>query len=253
MKENFVSIIAIELSLKEVQVQNTITLLNNGATIPFISRYRKEMTGSLDEVAIMDIHDRFEVHKELQRRKETILSTIKEQGKLTLSLEERILKCYQPNELEDIYLPFKPKKRTKGEMARNKGLEGLAKLIMKQQSKDLDYSAQRFLSKEVSNTTEALQGARDIIAEWINEKEQARNIVRRSFDKAAHITCKVIKGKEEEADKYRDYFKVDESLKRISSHRFLAIKRGESEGLLRSSIAPDESSPLFHLERFYIN
>lgn len=253
MKENFSVIIATELSLKEVQVQNTVTLLENGATVPFISRYRKEMTGSLDEVAVLAIKDKLEFHKELQRRKETILSTIKEQGKLIPSLEERILNCFQPNELEDIYLPFKPKKRTKAEMARNKGLEGLAKLIMKQQSNDLDFSAQRFVNNEVRDVAEALQGARDIIAEWVSEKEQARNIVRRSFEKGARIACKVVKGKEEEADKYRDYFKVDESLKRVSSHRFLAMKRGEAEGVLRTSISPDEASPLFHLERFFTN
>lgn len=252
MKDNSISLIASELSLKDLQVQNTITLLENGATIPFISRYRKELTGSLDEVAVMAIHEKIEYYKELQKRKTTILSTIEEQGALNAELRNRIENCYLASELEDIYLPYKPKKRTRGEIARQKGLEGLAKLVMKQQTQNIHYSAQRFINADVENVEDALQGARDIIAEWINEKEQARSIVRRSFDKGARLTCKVIKGKEAEADKYRDYFKVDESLKRVTSHRFLAIKRGESEGLLRTSISPDEASPMYHLERFFV-
>ena len=252
MSHPFISIIAKNLLLTEIQVQNTITLLENGGTIPFISRYRKELTGSLDEVKVAAISDAFEKQKELLKRKETVLSTIEEQGKLTAELKSRIELCYDSNVLEDIYLPYKPKKRTRAEIARKKGLEGLAKLLMKQQADDVEYAAHRFVKGEVQDANDALQGARDIIAEWVSENENARNIVRRSFEKAATLTSKIIKGKEEEADKYRDYFDFSESMKRISSHRFLAIKRGESEGFLRVSISPEEASPLHHLERFFV-
>lgn len=245
-------IIAQTLSLQLNQVENTLNLLDDGASIPFISRYRKELTGGLNEVQVADISEHYEKLKELEKRKETIFNTIREQEKLTPELESKILNCYSSVELEDIYLPFKPKRRTKAQMARELGLEGLAKIIMKQQVDDPKYSAQRFLSKEVKSVDDAIDGAKHIIAEWVSEHETARNIVRRSFEKAATISAKVIKGKEEDGDNYRDYFDFSESLKRISSHRLLAIRRGEKEGFLRVSISPEDASPLHHLERFFV-
>ena len=245
-------IIAESLSLELSQVNNTLYLLDDGATIPFISRYRKELTGNLDEVKVAAISEQYDKLKELEKRKETILKTIHEQDKLTPELEEKIKTCYSSTELEDIYLPYKPKRRTKAQIAREKGLEGLAKIIMKQQVDDPEYSVRRFLNDDVKTIGEAIEGAQHIIAEWISEHETARNIVRRSFEKAAVITAKVIKGKEEEGDNYRDYFEFSESLKRISSHRLLAIRRAEKEGILRVAISPDEASPLHHLERFFV-
>lgn len=252
MNDRILKLICNDLNLSESQVQNTIYLLNDGSTIPFISRYRKEMTGSLDEVQVEDIKIRLNSYNELEKRKVSILETIKEQGALTDDLKKRIEDCFVLRDLEDIYLPYKPKRKTRGEMARKKGLEGLAKLLMKQHVTDVEGSALRFINKEVESAEEALDGARDIIAEWVNEHEVARSIVRRSFDKNARLTAKVIKGKEEEGDKYRDYFKIDESLKRVSSHRLLAIRRAESEGILRVSIAPEEASPIFHLEKYFV-
>ncbi|MFB6343172.1 Tex family protein [Saccharicrinis sp. FJH62] len=245
-------IIAQTLSLELSQVNNTIYLLDDGATIPFISRYRKELTGNLDEVKVAAISEHYDKLKELEKRRETILNTIREQEKLTPELEEKIKNCFSSTELEDIYLPYKPRRRTKAQIAREKGLEGLAKIIMKQQVDDPEYSARRFLNDEVKTTDEAIEGAQHIIAEWISEHETARNIVRRSFEKAAVMTAKVIKGKEEEGDNYRDYFEFSESLKRISSHRLLAIRRAEKEGVLRVSISPEKASPLHHLERFFV-
>ncbi|MFB6319905.1 Tex family protein [Saccharicrinis sp. FJH54] len=245
-------IIAQTLSLELSQVNNTIYLLDDSATIPFISRYRKELTGNLDEVKVAAISEQYDKLKELDKRRETILNTIREQEKLTPELEEKIKNCFSSTELEDIYLPYKPRRRTKAQIAREKGLEGLAKIIMKQQVDDPEYSARRFLNDEVKTTDEAIEGAQHIIAEWISEHETARNIVRRSFEKAAVMTAKVIKGKEEEGDNYRDYFEFSESLKRISSHRLLAIRRAEKEGVLRVSISPEEASPLHHLERFFV-
>ncbi|MFC0875065.1 Tex family protein [Saccharicrinis sp. FJH2] len=245
-------IIAQTLSLELSQVNNTIYLLDDGATIPFISRYRKELTGNLDEVKVAAISEQYDKLKELEKRRETILNTIREQEKLTPELENKIKNCFSSIELEDIYLPYKPRRRTKAQIAREKGLEGLAKIIMKQQVDDPEYSARRFLNDEVKTTDEAIEGAQHIIAEWISEHETARNIVRRSFEKAAVISAKVIKGKEEEGDNYRDYFEFSESLKRISSHRLLAIRRAEKEGILRVSISPEEASPLHHLERFFV-
>ena len=242
------------LHLPEQAVANTIKLLTEGATIPFISRYRKEATGGLDEVQITTINTAYKKLQELTKRKETILSTIEEQGKLTNELRSRIVQCMDATELEDIYLPYKPKRRTRAEVARNKGLEPLAKMLMAQNSNGIEAMARRFVKDEVKDINEALQGARDIIAEWVNENERSRNLIRKIFAHEARITSKVIAGKEVEADKYRDYFDWSEPLSRCSSHRILAIRRGENDGFLRVSITPtDDTIAMERLERQYIH
>ncbi len=233
-------------------MERTIGLLKEGATIPFISRYRKEVTGGLDEVAISQIKDQFDKFTELAKRKETILSSIEEQGKLTAELKKRIEGSWDSTELEDLYLPYKPKRVTKAEIARKKGLEPLAHIILLQQERDLSLRAEAFLNEEVESVQEALQGARDIVAEWVNENEEARNTVRNSFQYTATISSKVIKGKEEEGAKYRDYFEFSEPLKRCSSHRLLALRRGEAEGILRVSISPDTENCLDRLKRRFV-
>ncbi|MEZ5106614.1 MAG: Tex family protein [Draconibacterium sp.] len=252
MNQKITEIISQNLGIKAIQVNNTITLLEEGATVPFISRYRKERTGSLDEVQVLQIKELNEKFTELEKRKETILKTIDEQEKLTPELKERIENCFDSVELEDIYLPYKPKRRTRATIAKEKGLEPLAKIIMKQVERDIEFRANSFLNEEVETIEEALGGARDIIAEWINENEKARNIVRRSFESAAEIASKVIKGKEEEAAKYRDYFDWKEPLKKCPSHRLLAMRRGENEGFLKVSISPDDDKAIENLERFFV-
>jgi uncharacterized protein len=252
MSNKTIQIIAQSLNIKETQVSSTISLLEEGATVPFISRYRKERTGSLDEVQILQIKEQNEKLSELEKRKVTILKTIDEQENLTPELKIRIENCFDPVELEDIYLPYKPKRRSKATIAREKGLEPLAKIIMKQVERDLEYRANSFLNDEVKNTEEALAGARDVIAEWVSENEKARNIVRRGFEPGAIITSKIIKGKEEAAAKYRDYFDWQEPLKKCASHRLLAMRRGENEGFLRISITPDEERTIENLERFFV-
>ncbi|NDV70354.1 Tex family protein [Dysgonomonas sp. 25] len=245
-------LIATALNLKESQVEKTISLLDGGATIPFISRYRKEMTGALDEVQVAAIKEQHDKYNELIKRKETIVKTIEEQGKLTDDLKSRIANCWNSTELEDIYLPYKPKRQTRAEIARKKGLEGLAKLIMSQQNFDVEAKASVFVKGDVKDAEEAINGACDIIAEWINENEYARNSIRNLFQRDAVITSKVVKGKEEEGDKYRDYFDFSEKLSRCSSHRLLAIRRGESEGFLRVNIAPDEDAALERLDKQFL-
>ena len=224
------------------QVEQTILLLNEGATIPFISRYRKERTGGLDELQIGAISNLWEKLTELDKRKQSILKAIEEQGKLTAELRQRIADSWDPTEVEDLYLPYRPKRVTRAEIARRKGFEPLAKRLMLQTGAPLPTTAD----------AEALQGARDIIAEWINEHEQARQIVRKSFQLTAVLTAKVIKGKEEEGVKYKDYFAFREPLSRCSSHRLLALRRGESEGILRVSIAPDSEGCLSRLYRRFV-
>lgn len=250
--KTFTSIISTFLQLSNKQVQNTIQLINEGATIPFISRYRKEMTDGLDEIQIAEIKNQYDKLTELEKRKKTILSTIEEQGKLTEELNKRIENCWDGTELEDIYLPYKPKRRTRAEIAREKGLEPLAKMLMSQQSNNVQQLAQRYIKENVADTSEALQGARDIIAEWVNESEAARNSIRNIFSREAVVTSKVVKGKEEEGQKYSDYFDMQEKLSRISSHRLLAIRRGEAEGFLRLSISPDDEHSIERLERIFI-
>jgi protein Tex len=252
MMNKIIEIISLNLGIKENQVLNTVSLLNEGATVPFISRYRKERTGSLDEVQVLNIKEQHEKYTELEKRKETVLKTIEEQEKLTPELKNRIENCFDAVELEDIYLPFKPKKRTKATIAREKGLEPLAKIMMKQLERSIETQAASFLNDQVETLEDALSGARDIIAEWISENEKARNMVRRGFENSAEIISKVIKGKETEAEKYRDYFDWKEPLKKCPSHRLLAMRRGENEGFLRVSIIPDTDKILEHLNRFFV-
>ncbi len=240
--EIFIQLISKQLNIFEKQVANTIKQLENGGTIPFISRYRKEATGGLNEVQIAAIADAQTKLTDLAKRKESILKTIDEQGKLTPELRQKIEDSWDSNEIEDLYLPYKPKRRTRGQMAIEKGLESLAKIIMKQRERDLETQAERFLSDQVPDVKEALSGSRDIIAEWINESTTARNIVRRAFAREAVISSRVVKGKEQEGDKFRDYFSIQESLKRISSHRLLAMRRGENEGILKIDISICEDS-----------
>ena len=250
--EIFNSMIATALNIAERQVKNTITLLEGGATIPFISRYRKESTSGLNEVQIGEIKERHDKLCEIAKRKDTILNTIEEQGKLTPELKRRINVCWNATELEDIYLPYKPKRKTRAEAARQKGLEPLATILMMQRENDLMARARTFLNKDVKDEEEALKGARDIIAEQVSEDERSRNQLRNQFNRQAIITSKVVKGKEEEAIKYKDYFDFSEPLKRCSSHRLLAIRRGEAEGLLKVSISPDDEECTERLERNYV-
>lgn len=252
MNSEIIKIISENLEIKFSQVEKTIKLLSESATIPFISRYRKEVTGNLDEVEVGAIKEQSEKYAELEKRKQTILSTIEEQGKLTPELKSRIEQCYNSTELEDIYLPFKPKRKTRASVAREKGLEPLAKILINQLEKDPENRALSFLNNEVETVEDALAGARDIIAEWVSESEKARNLVRRSFDLGAKISAKVIKGKEDEGEKYRDYFEYTEPLKKCPSHRLLAIRRGENEGFLRVSIAPDEKETIERLEHLFV-
>ncbi len=244
--------IAHELQLQEAQVKNTLALLNEGATIPFISRYRKELTGSLDEVQIAAIQELSDKLNELNKRKTTILASIEEQGKLTDALRHQIDQTLSLNELEDLYLPYKPKRRTRATIAREKGLEPLANLLWLQNNINPEQAAAPFIGEEVSSLEEALQGARDIMAEWINENEQARDKVRTAFSRTATITSRVVKGKEEAGTNYSHYFDVEESLKRCSSHRLLAMRRAEKEGILRVSLQPDEELCTEHLDRLFV-
>ena len=248
----FNKIVSSALNISEKQVENTIRLLDEGATIPFISRYRKEVTGALDEVQIGNIKEQYDKLRELEKRKQTIITTIAEQGKLTPDLRTRLENSWDAMEIEDIYLPYKPKRRTRAEVAREKGLEPLAKILMIQTENNLDIRAQAFVKNDVADTEEALKGARDIIAEWISENERARNMVRSIFRKGAIISSHVVKGKEEEAAKYRDYFDWSEPLRRCSSHRLLAVRRGESEGFLKVSIEPDSELCIERLEGLFV-
>lgn len=242
--------IAEKLQISERQVKNTLQLLDDGATIPFISRYRKERTGGLDEIQIADISGEYKRLLDLQKRKETIVGSIEEQEKMTDELRRKIEETWSATELEDLYLPFKPKRRTRAQIARERGLEPLAKMVMSRRN-DVETAAMRFVTDEVPTLDDALAGARDIIAEWINENPAARNAVRSVFAREAVISSRVVKGKETEGDKYRDYFDWSEPLRRISSHRLLAIRRGETEGILRVDISPDETHALERLHRLY--
>ena len=244
-------LIAKALQLPLPQVRNTIGLLESGATIPFISRYRKEMTGGLNEVQITDVKNWLDKLTELKARKDTILNALEKQEKLTPELKARIESSWDSNEIEDIYLPYKPKRVTRAEMARKRGLEPLAKLIAAQKEPFLSGRVPAFVQGEVKDEEEALSGARDIIAEWVNENERTRNQVRFAFRQAV-ISAKVIKGKEEDGAKYRNYFQFEEKLSRCQSHRLLAVRRGEEEGFLRVSIAPaDDDACLESLYRQY--
>ena len=245
----FLGLIANKIGIAEKQVEATVALLNDNATIPFIARYRKEKTGSLDEVQIAAIADEYHRYLEIDDRKATILKTIDEQGKLTEELKARIEQSWDLTELEDIYLPYKPHRKTRADVAREQGYEPLAKAIF-EQKREGDEAIRRLGERR----EEALQGARDIIAEWISQDEQARNSIRREFTYSALLTTKVVKGKEsdEEAQKYRDYFSVKEPLKRITSHRLLAIRRAEAEGFIRVDISPDSEKALDKLARLFL-
>jgi len=253
MKPEYFKIIADSLGIKEIQVKNTLGLFEQGATIPFISRYRKEATGSLDEVQIADVKKQLDKLIEMDNRRETILKTIEEQGKLTPELRKQIEKANTITQLEDIYLPYKPKKKTRASVAREKGLEPLAELIIQQKNIDLELEAEKFINDSVENIDEALQGARDIIAEQINEDAKARSEVRFLFEREAIIKSKLVKGKEEIGEKYKDYFSFEEPLKKCAAHRILAMQRGENEGILRVSVFPEEENALLRLNKRFIS
>ena len=249
----FVTLIAQALQAGARQIEQTLALLDGGATIPFISRYRKEATGGMDEVQVEEIKDRYERLQETSKRKSTILSSIEEQGKLTDDLRNRIENSWNATELEDIYLPYKPRRRTRAEIARQQGLEPLARILLAQNEPFPSQRATRFIKGEIADEESALKGACDIIAEWVSENEQSRQAIRAQFARDAIITSKVVKGKESEGDKYRDYFDWSEPLRKCSSHRLLAIRRGESEGFLKVSISPaDDERCTDRLLRQYI-
>ncbi|MDX9882559.1 MAG: Tex family protein [Prolixibacteraceae bacterium] len=252
MTDTIFRLIAQTLGIQQFQVKNTCQLFDEGATVPFISRYRKERTGSLDEVQVAAVKNEMEKFSELMKRKGTALKTIGEQGLLTEDLKTRIENCFDPVELEDIYLPYKPKRKTRASVAREKGLEPLAKIIMKQYEADPGLRAASFLNNQVETVEDALGGARDIIAEWVSENEKARNMVRQAFSFGAIIRSKVVKGKEEEGIKYRDYYEWEEPLKRCPSHRLLAMRRGENEGILKVSVSPENDNTVERLNRFFV-
>jgi len=246
------SIISNLLGISLKQVSATIKLIDEGATIPFISRYRKEATMGLDEVEIENIKNTTSKFRELEKRKLSILETIKEQGKLTPSLEQQIIDCWDSNALEDIYLPYKPKRKTKASTARENGLEPFALWLLKELPQDVLFEASKFINDKVSSVEMALQGARDIIAEMINEDSNIRSLIRLQFEKHAVLYTKASKGKEVEGNKYQDYFSFDEPLSRCPSHRLLAVFRGEEEGFLKLSIEPDEDIIIKKIEYQYI-
>ena len=254
MESTYIQKIAEKLSLSLKQINNVHGLHAEGATIPFMARYRKEATGNLDEVQINDVVEQIKYFSELDKRKETVLKTIEGLGKLTPELKERIDSCYDATELEDIYLPYKPKRKTRATTAIEKGLEPLAKFLFEQGAGDPGEEAAKFLNDQVKDTKEALQGARDIIAEWISENEQARGKVRQLFNENAALSSKVLASKkdEEEAQKYRDYFEFNEPLAACPSHRILAIRRGEKEGYLIMDLNIDKQTAVDDLERIFV-
>ena len=253
-KNIFARLIASALNLQERAVANTLALLEEGCTIPFISRYRKERTGGLDEVQIAAISDRFDKLQEIQKRKDTIIKTITDLEKMTPELKKRIDDCWETSELEDIYLPYKPKRRTRAQVAREQGLEPLAQLLLLQRERDPERAAERYVKGDVKDTESAIKGAQDIIAETVSEDERSRQQIRNAFSRQAIISSKVVKAKADtdEAAKYSDYFDWSEPLKRCSSHRLLAMRRGESEGILRISISPNDEEAADKLKRHYV-
>ena len=250
----FTQLISSELHLPEHGVENTLKLLDEGCTIPFISRYRKERTGGLDEVQITAISNRRTALQEIAKRKETVVRTITEQGKMTADLRKRIDDCWEATTLEDIYLPYKPKRRTRAQVAREQGLEPLATLLMQQREPHPETAAKQYVCGDVADVQSALQGAKDIIAEQVSEEERSRNQVRAAFRREAFITSKVVKARKDtdEAAKYSDYFDWEEPLRRCSSHRLLAMRRGESEGILRVSITIDDDEAVSRLQRNFV-
>lgn len=253
MQDKYLQFIAHKLSIKIHQIQNIHALLEQGSTIPFIARYRKEATENLDEVVIEAVKNNIQYVEDLQRRKETVLKTIEELGKLTPELAKKINDCMDDTMLEDIYLPYKPKRKTRALMAKEKGLEPLATLIFEQENdSDPSIEASKYINEQVENSEEALKGARDIIAEWVNEDAKAREKIRFLYNKEAIITCKVFKSKEADAVKYKDYFDSSEPLAKCPSHRLLAIRRGEKEGFLSMGISVDETVALDSLDSLFI-
>lgn len=253
--KTYAKIVAKSLALSERSVENTLELLSEGCTIPFISRYRKERTGNLDEVQITSISDGYDKLKEISKRKETVMKTISDQGKMTDELQQRIENCWNANELEDIYMPFKPKRRTKAQIARELGLEPLSVILMMQRENNIETVAKRFIKEGVKDTAAAIKGAQDIIAETVSEDERSRQQVRSAFKREAIISSKVVKVKAdtEEAAKFSDYFDFTEPLKRCSSHRLLAMRRGESEGILRISISADDEDCTERIKRNFVH
>ena len=253
--KTYAKIVAKSLALSERSVENTLELLSEGCTIPFISRYRKERTGNLDEVQITSISDGYDKLKEISKRKETVMKTISDQGKMTDELQQRIENCWNANELEDIYMPFKPKRRTKAQIARELGLEPLSVILMMQRENNIEAVAKRFIKEGVKDTAAAIKGAQDIIAETVSEDERSRQQVRSAFKREAIISSKVVKVKAdtEEAAKFSDYFDFTEPLKRCSSHRLLAMRRGESEGILRISISADDEDCTERIKRNFVH
>ena len=253
-KNIFAKLIADALNIQERAVANTIALIDEGCTIPFISRYRKERTGGLDEVQIAAISDKYEKLHEIQKRKETVVKTITDLGKMTPDLSQRIEACWDATVREDIYLPYRPKRRTRAQVAREQGLEPLAQLILLQRDRDPERAAERYVKGDVKDVQTAIKGAQDIIAETISEDERSRQQIRNAFSRQAIISSTVVKAKADtdEAAKYSDYFNWSEPLKRCSSHRLLAMRRGENEGILRISISPDDDEATERLKRHYV-
>lgn len=252
MTQKQIQLIAQTIGVPEKSIQNTIALLEEGATVPFISRYRKEMTGSMDEVQVADTKDLYNKFLEADKRREAIIKSIEEQGKMTPELLTKINNALYINELEDLYLPYKQKRKTRASIAIEKGLEPLAKVIFAQKDRNIEAIAEKYLNDKVKNIAEALQGARDIMAEWINEDIQARNAVRRLFERESIITSKVKKGKKEEGIKYQDYYEFSEPLSKIPSHRLLALRRGEEEGFLSIDISIETERGVDALDRIYL-
>lgn len=241
-----------ETNLPENGVQNVLSLLSEGATIPFIARYRKERTGGLDEVEIAKIRDTARKFDDLISRQQTIISSIEEQGRLDETLKARILSCFNSTQLEDIYLPYKQKRLTRGEKAKRQGLEPLARMIMSQRGGDPEVMAERFVKGEIFDEDMAIAGAKDIIAEWINENGSLRDRLRQLFERKSMISSKLVKGKDVEAEKYRDYFDFSQPLNRVPSHRFLAIYRASREGLLKVKARPEDETIIEQVQRFFV-
>lgn len=252
MADKISQLISQELNIPLHQVAGTVGLLNDDNSIPFISRYRKEVTGGLDEIAVQSVETRLNYYNELEKRKATIIKSIEAQEKLTEELSARILNCWDANTLEDIYLPYKPKRRTRAEVAREKGLEPLAKIIMAQRSDDISRRAQQFLSDAVPDVETAIAGAQDIIAEWISESEAVRNSVRRAFRHDAVLNSHFVKGKEIEGRNYENYYDYSQPLRRVSSHQLLAIRRGEKEGFLKVGIAINDDRAIDNICRIVV-
>lgn len=252
MADKISQLISQELNIPLHQVAGTVGLLNDDNSIPFISRYRKEVTGGLDEIAVQSVETRLNYYNELEKRKATIIKSIEAQEKLTEELSVRILNCWDANTLEDIYLPYKPKRRTRAEVAREKGLEPLAKIIMAQRSDDISRRAQQFLSDAVPDVETAIAGAQDIIAEWISESEAVRNCVRRAFRHDAVLNSHFVKGKEIEGRNYENYYDYSQPLRRVSSHQLLAIRRGEKEGFLKVGIAINDDRAIDNICRIVV-